>query len=100
MDLTEDVIIPIIVISFLAGGVCGVGSCIHKTIKENNQHNTIVLNNHQQDVGMKMSDFAEKYGPPRDVKDTEGIRFYTYYLEDVYLLITTKDGVVTKVSHP
>lgn len=101
MGIIENIVFPIGIVVLIGGTVvCGVGSCVHKAVKNNNQHAIAVLNNHQQDLGMKMSDFAEKYGPPRDVKDTEGIKFYTYVIEDTYLTITTKEGVVTKVSRP
>ena len=98
MDIIDDLIIPGAVICFIVACAAAPFYFVNKSIKKKRQHSLQVIEESQQYVGMKMSDFAEKFGPPRSVKDTEGIRFYDYYLNETLLLITTKEGVITKVS--
>jgi hypothetical protein len=100
MDIIDDLIIPGAVICLIATFVAVPIYYVNKSIHKDRQHSLQVIEESQQYVGMKMADFAEKFGPPRSVKDTEGIRFYDYYIDSVALLITTRDGVVTKVSKP
>lgn len=100
MDIIEDLIIPGVVICIIAACIAAPVYFITKEGKKSRQHSIQVIEDSQQYVGMKMADFAEKFGPPRSVKDTEGIKFYDYYLNETFLLVTTKDGVITKVSRP
>ena len=100
MDIIDDLIIPGVVIGVIVACVAASFYFVNKSIKKDRQHSLQVIEESQQYVGMKMADFAEKFGPPRSVKDTEGIRFYDYYLNETFLLVTTKEGVITKVSRP
>lgn len=100
MGIIENIVFPIGIVVLIGGTVGGIFSCLNRELKQRDRHIAATLDTSQQYIGMKMVDFVEKFGAPYSTKEVEGIKFYVYYIDSVALLITTRDGVVTKVSKP